>query len=174
MSKSGKGSKFEREICVKLSLWASNGVHEDWYWRTAGSGARATVRGRKGKTTTGHCGDICATCPEAKFLLDHFAIECKKGYSRHTIADLLDKPEGAAKQEYEKWFEQAELSRKHSGAKSWLLIVKRDRRDALVFTNFGASLRNGVMAEFRCCGMDFVYCWKLDDWLEEFTPEHFQ
>lgn len=172
-NKSGKGSTFERSICTQLSLWFSGGVSDDWFWRTAGSGARATVRGRKGKRTTGHCGDICATCPEAQPFLDYFAVECKKGYSKFTVADLLDKPEGAAKQEYEKWFEQAELSRKNSGAKAWLLIVKRDRRDALVFcpTNKTQSLPIAVLFQGSTIT---AYCWKLTNWLEGSDPEWFQ
>ena len=106
----GKGSSFEREICRKLSLWFSNGTAEDWYWRTAGSGARATVRAKSGKTTRGHYGDICATCPEAEPLLKKITFELKRGYNHATLQDLFDRPETAAKQTWQKWIEQARKS----------------------------------------------------------------
>ena len=74
---SQKGSAFERAICRQLSLWFSKGAHDDWFWRTAGSGARAKVRGRKGQRTIGHGGDICSTCSEGEPLIQLLCIECK-------------------------------------------------------------------------------------------------
>ena len=40
-----KGPKFERDFCKRLSLWSSSGMDEDVFWRTPGSGARATTKG---------------------------------------------------------------------------------------------------------------------------------
>jgi len=41
-----KGSSFEREICTILSKWWTNNERDDVFWRTAGSGARATTRSK--------------------------------------------------------------------------------------------------------------------------------
>lgn len=171
MSKSAKGSAFERECCVKLSLWWTQDLpepREDIFWRTAGSGARAKVRGRKSKQTHGQHGDICAIDPIGQPLIDLLTIELKRGYSKHTIADLLDKPEGAAKQVYEKWIEQAKESHKHAKSNSWLLIVKRDRRLAMAIS----PIFNEASTKFWCSGL-LVGIQSLDEFLQEWGPDDF-
>jgi len=127
-----KGSSFERIICGTLSKWWSGGLRDDLLWRSSGSGARARVRGRKGKATTGHHGDITATDKEAVALTKFVTIELKRGYSSKTPFDILDKPR--PKQTlYEEWFEKQEEAKQQSGSFSWILIVKRDHRQAVVF-----------------------------------------
>jgi hypothetical protein len=133
MSKSGKGPAWERELCGKLSLWFSEGESDSWFWRSSGSGARAKVRGRKGKSTSGHHGDITTADPRGNPLIQFTIPECKKGYSSHTIGELLDKPLKAKQQLYEGWIQQAEESRKNAGVPYWWLIIKRDRRESLIF-----------------------------------------
>ena len=134
--KASKGSAFEREICKKLSLWwtkYSDQPREDIFWRTAGSGARAKVRGRKNKKTAGQHGDIAAIDPIGKPFIDLLTLELKRGYNKSTIADLLDKPAKAAKQVYEKWFEQAKESAEQAKSVSWALIVKHNQREPIIF-----------------------------------------
>ena len=94
-----KGATYERSLCVSLSQWWTQELPEprtDIFWRTAGSGARATIRHRKNKKTAGSYGDITALDPIGKQFLDAITIEAKRGYSRHTIHDLLDKSDQAA------------------------------------------------------------------------------
>ena len=76
-----KGGHFERDVCKRLSLWWSYGERDDLLWRTAGSGARATVRSRKNQQTANHHGDICATDPDAQPLVGAFCFEIKRGYN---------------------------------------------------------------------------------------------
>jgi hypothetical protein len=127
-----KGSSYEREICKRLSLWWTDGKREDVFWRSAASGGRAKVRGRQGKQTHGQHGDICATDPIGQPLIDLFTIEIKRGYSKHTFYDLIDKPKNAALQQVEKWLLQTLESWKHSGSRTWMLIHKRDQREPMV------------------------------------------
>ncbi len=133
---SKKGFGYERELCRKLSLWWSTGLgigpRDDLFWRTAGSGGRATNRGKAGKTTAGQYGDICATDPLGQPLIDVIAIEAKRGYPRATIHDLLDCSDTAREQEYEKWIRKAEVCRAASGAILWVIIHRRDRHRAMV------------------------------------------
>jgi hypothetical protein len=72
-----KGASFERSVCKSLSLWVSGGLHEDWFWRSAMSGGRATVGQRTGKHLAWHAGDISPTAPGAERLSEFFYIECK-------------------------------------------------------------------------------------------------
>lgn len=130
----GKGSAFERDICRKLSLWWTQKEKEprdDIFWRTAGSGARATTRSKKNKKTANSDGDIAALDPIGAPLLHIVTIECKRGYGTKTIADLFDSSKKAAVQEYEKWILQAEQSKCNADTLSWLLIVRRNGREAL-------------------------------------------
>ncbi len=133
MNKSKKGYSFERYVAKTLSLWWTNGKNDSVFWRTSGSGARATMRGKTGKKTKNAYGDISAVDPIGQPLIDLLTIEIKRGYSGHTFADLLDKPDDAAVQLYEKWFQQAEEAHAQAGSFSWILITKRDRREPLVF-----------------------------------------
>ena len=128
----GKGSSFERELCKKLSLWWTDGDREDIFWRTAGSGARATVRSKQGKQTAGQHGDIAATDPDGKDFLSVVTIEMKRGYNKDTFQDLFDSLETSAVQTYEKWIAQAYHSSLAAESYSWMIITKRDRRIPIV------------------------------------------
>lgn len=146
--KSKKGSKYERDMSRKLSLWFSENESEDWYWRSAGSGSRATTRAKQGKQTTGHGGDIAATCAEAEPLTQLFAIEIKRGYASSTIHDLLDRSEKSALQQFEKFVIQAYNAHVQQKTYSWMLITRRDQRQALV------SLPTVVFQRLRSFAVD--------------------
>lgn len=131
--KSNKGSPFERDIARKLSLWWSQNQSDDWFWRTAGSGGRATNRAKQGKATANGGGDICAQTKEAQELLNLVTFELKRGYNTATVSDLLDIEGGGV---MGKFIEQARRSASLSGTPFWAVIHKRDRREALVITNW--------------------------------------
>lgn len=133
MSKSAKGGRYERELAVKFSLWWSNNSREDLFWRTGGSGGRAKVRGKQGRRTDGQHGDLSATDESSQPVTRLLTIELKRGYSKHSVADMLDKSNTAAIQEWEKWLLQVKESYLQSGSFSWILVQKRDRREAIVF-----------------------------------------
>ena len=136
MGKSTKGSRFEREFCERLGLWWTQSLPEprdDVFWRTSNSGGRATTRAQSGKKADIHCGDVCTTDAIGQPFLDVFTVELKRGYNSHTIAHLLDKPNQAAVQLYEEWLVKSEKVRVAANSLAWLLVVRRDRREALVF-----------------------------------------
>ena len=85
MAKRQKGQNFERDICKKLSLWY--GGRKDIFWRTAGSGARATVRMKQDKCTALSAGDIGCIDPIGSQFLEVCLIELKRGYSN--VIDIL-------------------------------------------------------------------------------------
>ncbi len=151
-----KGANFERDFCRRLSLWWSGGEYDDLFWRTSNSGGRATVRAKKGKGTKNQYGDICATDPAGDSLMALLTFELKRGYNRATIHDVLDAPHRAADPTYGKWVTQARDSHKVAGSVSWALVVKRDRRDALILMPAEGvnqfDVMKWVLASFRGCG----------------------
>lgn len=131
-----KGGQFERDFSRSLSLWWTNGERDDIFWRTAGSGARATVRTKKGKTTAGQYGDITATDPDGKILIDKILFELKNGYPDAEIEKLINygkKSQGTDL--YSKWIEKCEKSCKASGIPGWAIVHKRSGREPLVTMN---------------------------------------
>ena len=147
-NKASKGSAFEREVCKRLSLWwtqdEDDGSRDDVFWRTSNSGGRATTRGKSGKKTKNQYGDVGATDLMGQPLLDLVTIEIKRGYNSSTIADLLDKPLGAAKQRYEEWIEKIIKTSEEAKTPYWLLITRRDRRETIIvlLDDFGRKLCN--------------------------------
>jgi hypothetical protein len=135
-----KGSSFERGFCTDLSRWWSGGKDDSLFWRTATSGARATVREKRGKATRGHCGDVCATDPEGEPLTRLITIELKRGKHRRSksteanVHDLLDRgPAQKAPTVYEEFFLQAVEAAERAGTPYWMLIHRRDQKRAAVF-----------------------------------------
>jgi len=129
----GKGSGYEREICTAFGMWWTGGERDDVFWRASGSGARAKVRGRSGRSTAGQHGDVCATDPIGAPLIALFTIEIKRGYSSASIHAMLDRPARSAQGPYDAFLEQAMESHKNAGSEAWMLITRRDRRDAMVW-----------------------------------------
>lgn len=144
MPRSSKGAAWEREFSKKLSIWWSDGEADDLFWRTSQSGGRATTRRKKGKGTRGHVGDICATDETGAQLLGYVTFELKRGYNRHSLHDLIDKPNRAAEQEMEKWITQAKQAKKLSKSRHWLVVSRRDRREPLLIAPTGLLTVLGV------------------------------
>lgn len=128
----GKGQNFERWLCDRLSLWWLGRPGRRVFWRTSGSGATATVRSRKGLHAN-HCGDICSIDPCSAAFSELLVVEAKRGYNGATVQDLMDAPAKAAEQTYAAWFRQAAEAAANADAFSWLLVVKRDKREPAVF-----------------------------------------
>lgn len=129
-----KGNSFEREICTILSKWWT-GADDCVFWRTSSSGGRATQRAKKGNKTKNHYGDITTTDPIGQPFLDIFTLELKRGYSVHTISDLLDISNREVLPQYGQWIDGIAESARHAGSLSWALIVKRNRKKTLFFTS---------------------------------------
>lgn len=72
-----KGAQFERDVCVMLSKWVSEGKQEDVFWRSAMSGGRATVGHKTGKKLSSQVGDISCVHPLGMHFISKFAPECK-------------------------------------------------------------------------------------------------
>ena len=143
MTKSAKGSCFERNICKKLSLWWSEGKDDSIFWRTSGSGARAKTRSKQGKSTFGQYGDIQAVNPVGQILIDNITFELKRGYGNKSIFDLVDSYNTTG---FPEWYEQVTEDQGNADSKYFALITRRDRRKALII--IPANLRLDMVKWF--------------------------
>ncbi len=146
---SAKGGNFEREIAKAISLWWSSGKSDAIFWRTHSSGARATTRAKKGQRLDGQYGDLCATDPSGLPFTETFTVSLKRGYKRHSIASLFDKP--GNKGGYREFIDEAIATSNQAKTPYWMLIVKRDHQDALVI------LPSGLLRIYPVMRLEF--CW---------------
>ena len=120
---SQKGPNFERSFCKTLSMWASSGTDENIYWRSVGSGGRATR-----KQLSVHLGDV-ACFPEkvnvGQWFLDLFVVELKN--RNLSIGDVLKKP-------FE-WFLDTGKKCQASSVNLLPLIIMKDGSKLLTLTH---------------------------------------
>ena len=187
MAKSNKGAKWEREICKSLSRWWS--IHymgqnrDDIFWRTAGSGGRATSRRKGLQRTAEQYGDLKADHKEGKPFTDFFLVEMKRGYNDAiNLCTLIDCPLDMKMPIVVSWYLKAESERIYARRKAVLLLFKRDRRDAVVMIDMRTlhSLENQVdmrlgeiaWASFRTRFMDQqLVFFRLHDFLNRVFPQ---
>lgn len=177
-----KGSSYERDIAKRLSLWWTRDLPEprdDIFWRTSGSGARATSRSKIKKKTAYEYGDITFTDPIGKPFIDCFLIECKCGYSDEIdILDLFHREENST---LFYWWRKALGEAEDAGRKNCLLITARNRKPELCLINksFFSDLLpysgffSKKLIEIKNTHYDF-YIILLDDFLSYFDAEAFK
>lgn len=129
-----KGSSFERKICKKLSMWWAG--RDDIFWRTAGSGGRATQRAKHKCGTVNSAGDICALDPEGQPFIDCFLLELKKGYThgkeRIDLLKMLDAPNSKKSILLLSWWIKARKEQRFSKRKEVWIIFERDRGKTII------------------------------------------
>lgn len=114
-------------------MWWSKGERDDIFWRTAGSGGRATNRQKIGKKTYGQQGDIQAVDPIGAPLTRLVTIEAKRGHKDAHIGDVMDRTNEHALRHLEVFIKQSIKEARDGGTPYWLLIIRRDKRKALVY-----------------------------------------
>lgn len=187
-----KGSAFEREICKKLSLWWTKGERDDIFWRTSGSGARAKTRSKKHQKTFGQYGDIQATDPIGQPLIDLCSIELKRGHNKSTLSDFMDSIT-KTKPQLQKFLEQAiKDSQLREDGSEWILLVKRDYRDVVLFIPYKFFKQLNMAFEFqgisvykhpetKCIRINYpilnnvrcIFVCRLDWFLKRIKPKYF-
>lgn len=190
MAKSKKGSAFERSICKLLSTWYSHGKRDDIFWRTAGSGARATTRMKKGMMTADSAGDMCAIDESGKVLTAISIWEFKRGYTSKkqtnqsiNLISILDKMHSEKDPMIIKWFEKLQGELKDHKRKLGFIIFKRDRKNACIAFDLKTfkylKSRNikkcfyppfGPISIILCYKVEFVV-FLLEDFLRWCEPE---
>jgi hypothetical protein len=175
-----KGASFEREICKKLSEWWEPG-RDDIFWRTHSSGARATSRHKLGKTTHGQNGDVCATDPIGIPLTKLITFSLKRGYSRYSPFDILDKGKKHANQQWETWISEVYICSLQAATRYWMIIAQRNQRVPFVvipnsfYVNlyqmgcFGPSTSPCILFRSKS-GLNRIF--PLEMWFDRVQPEH--
>ena len=128
-----KGNPFERAFCTRLSEWVTYGVHDDVFWRSQTSGARATVRGRTGQRTHGQAGDIAATHPDYSHLTTRVVWELKRGYAEANLHRLLETRHLEAINPLEGFISKTVNTAAVVGAPFWVLVTRRDFASTLIW-----------------------------------------
>ena len=133
-----KGSSFERAICKQLSLWWTGGKRDDIFWRTAGSGARATVRRRKNCATANSAGDVCALDAEGEPFIRQILIELKKGYTKDIdVLKFIDALDGRKACLLWRWMDKAWGEAYDNKRREAWVIFQRDRSKAMLMIRAG-------------------------------------
>lgn len=174
---SNKGSSFEREICKSLSLWWTDGKRDDIFWRTAGSGGRATNRARMGRSTAGAEGDLTATDPIGAPLLRLCCFELKRGYNKVNPLDVIERRDNSKPCILEDFWQQAHNSTLQGNAQFPVVIFKRDqKRTSIMCARPMLLALAGYLGPDRSpkiqvrIGTHNAVIMRFEDWLEYITP----
>jgi len=176
-----KGGVLEREISKELSLWWTHGERDDIFWRSHGSGARATVRRKQGKATANQDGDICITDPIGQPLLKAVTIELKNGYAKWNIKSILDSKQ--KKPILREFFEQCAREKESSNTIGWWLITHQQYMKRMLFFDMGFKIfltKSGFNISeieyimINCEQLDTIYCVRLDDFFKKVNSDIFK
>lgn len=135
VNRGAKGTAFERKIVKELSLWWSDGERDDIFWRTDGSGSRATKRNKISITTSNSYGDIGFLDPIGKPFIDTFVIEIKRGYNDNlSVLNILDG--GRNDPILLRWWRKISQEVRDCGRKYGMIIFQRDYRSICVCLSY--------------------------------------
>ena len=127
-----KGGRFEGELCRLFSKWFTHGKRDDVFYKTSGSGGRATHRQRLQKQTAFSAGDMSFTDSIGQPFIVYFLVEIKRGYnSRVVFNNLIDKDSKQMPLIVE-WFKKANKERSQNRRKAVMLLMRRDYAKTLV------------------------------------------
>lgn len=107
----GKGQQFERDWCRKLSKWISHGKADDWFWRSAMSGGRATLKKKKGERSN-QAGDLAAIHPKAAKYTRYIDFECKFNADLEWGKAVYGRPSAKILEHWRKLCEEAAYHKK--------------------------------------------------------------
>ena len=189
MAKSGgakgkaKGSAFERDICRTLTEYVTGNKRPEVFWRTAGSGGKASIERKLGIKNAIMAGDICCVNPRKKKAVAFtsvFSVECKF-YKSFSFDSLLLQEKNLVLNWWFKCVKEARASDKQP-----LLIFKKNNYPAFVaiFKSFydeiielskDKKIPKLEQHVLRTMTIDYPYgspvviC-KMDDFFRWFTP----
>ena len=187
-----KGDSYERKKSKEYSLWWSHGERDDIFWRTSGSGGRATSRAKQGKKTFQSHGDLKAEDPSGIPFREVCVVEFKKGYSRPgqsklSVLDIIDGKHRVTKPYLLRFWGEITTKASMEGSKEPMLVFERDHhRSCLMirgrlFNKIVAYCGKPVIMDFRIelkvkvgMIMDTIVIVPLDEFFVWCAPEFFE
>lgn len=124
-----KGNAFERHICKKLTHWLTGQDDPIVFWRSASSGAIATIARKKKRETVSMDGDIVGLTVDALFITDRLYLECKS-YRNWEIDSLL---RGNKRNIVYKWLEKLMEESRVSNKIPWLIFKRNGSPEYVIF-----------------------------------------
>ncbi len=167
----GKGPDYEREFCKQLSEWWTFGRMDDVFWRTSGSGARATTRLKVGKKTADSYGDVGALRSIGKPLTKSTFIELKRGYTGKkgtqstkviSFLSMFDTPNVDKFKNPPViigWWRDAQKKRKQVGRKRVFIVFRRDRKQSCIVMSRKFFLKLSEKCGKMMCPPYFGFAW---------------
>lgn len=173
-----KGSGGERDMARRFSLWWTNNERDDVFWRTPGSGSRATVRTKLDKATSSSYGDLTSLDPVGDPLIQCCTFEIKTGYNNTQILICIDGK--GKKYELIQFLDQVKKDARDAG-NSPVLIINRDYMRPTIFMprdlfndlSLYCGDFTGNIAGLR---LDINETWAimaLDDFFDWVNPQYF-
>lgn len=175
-----KGGAWERKFSKQLSLWYSNGESDSIFWRSASSGAFATVRNKQGKNSEGSYGDISAIHESGYTLINFATFELKSGYNSIDILSEIDSD--AKKLIFRECLNQVINDSKLAGNHPFL-VVNRDRKQPTLFfeksvfndmKSYCGNLPNDVKYLELWDGKEKWIGFRLESFFNWASPEYFK
>jgi hypothetical protein len=171
-----KGSSWEREVGVSLSLWLTQGARADLFSRNVGSGSRFTLAVSKDRERS-QAGDLMAAHPLAIDFLDRFIIEGKFYKDLALVPFLCFRDACFLNQVVAKANKEAQIDAKHA-----LIVAKQNRLPAFLLTT--KEVGNVIIAstwtpraglplrlEYHFMNNSEVFVCKFQDLLSHVKPE---
>ena len=171
-----KGGGFEREVAAKLSLWFSEGERDDIFYRSHSSGGRFTMRRKTSKDTAYQSGDITCSDPIGKGLINEWSIECKTGYGKWDILDMLDSNQKVT--QIEMFFTQCQEDALKCSKRPILIFRRNSRKVCICMSRDYFSYLKDLFGEYDDIHI-FVYrnnlvILKFDEFLNWSNPSQFK
>lgn len=171
-----KGGGFEREVSSKLSLWFSEGTRDDIFYRSHSSGGRFTMRRKTSKDTAYQSGDITCSDPIGKVLIDNWSIECKTGYGKWDLLDLLDSNQKVT--QIEAFFKQCKEDSDECNKHPILVFRRAGRKICICIEKKYFSYLKDLFGEYGdiyiSIYMNNLVVMKFDDFLNWADPSYFK
>jgi len=76
---------------------------------------------------------VCASDPEGEPLIKAFNIEIKRGYSRETPLDMIDRGKRSVLRKWDEWLFKVKHEAVENNRPFWMVIHQRDYRCAMVW-----------------------------------------
>jgi len=154
---SSKGFGFARQMCVLWSKWWTDDKDEDLFWRTAGSGSRATTRRKRGAEDKWNHGDMKPDAPEGYELCAKWCFEFKF-YQKYDIKGVIHHVNQQS--DWMQWWAKI-VDEAEAVGRDPILVTKQNKGKPIIW--FHEDTWFGLQ---RCCDMPEAPMIRMFEWTD--------